>query len=787
MKDKLNLVTGLRLDVPDATAIHDAVDAELRRDRSIYAGLPQGLTAFSPTGVVVTGWTVRVNPASDQQLLVTPGIAICYERLADGTLSFGQVTAESSTEQVVVMSGAAELKGLWARFIYVAAASENRARWRPDTTPEREELFLHNTRLTAQVSLDLSHGGADTPPDANGWFKIADVDYSSGAVLAADIADRRILLYEGEATGSANPSDTWVIPGFDRTSARDTIGARSGFGFAMRVLKRLEELGGRAWYEAETHNENVRSGVTHITVGTTSADEPHEILSATPTAAAVQAVMVNGTGADSRGGVEFLPGNTGARAGYSVDCSAGPISLSLAKHQWIRGNASLARSVGGGNPLLKSSSGLSGFKGTITGLTFQESAVGASLWLLEHDDDRVIFEDCEFIITATSQADCVKITGAGHYAFRNCTFIAADESTTALILVTGAAQVTVDGCSFKTCNRGVKVTATAHVHISGCTFEDCDVGVEATSSAVAITGCFFNSCSTYDTNLVNAHTYAPGGLDRGAQYQGHVSGLFLRANQGICYMGTGTAYISGGATVTGGNGSGGVANAVFDDITANGEFYAGSKRLVLAPTGATGDRLEHIAAADGSPDRFALLDDASTTAPSTPLHVRRLLLGADSTDTRAYLAAHTLPKAWGLARVDNSTPATPVESGGGWLNNEAAISVAISSFTPPSGSAEQFWQVTGLALANTQYSVTATLSMFWNDTGHLYVTGTGDGYTYGVIVADKTTSGFKLIPWARDDTGARVALVQNALPADLQNYEISFQVFAHGDLGLTAL
>lgn len=767
MQSKLRFVQNQRVDLPDAERIHDEADAGLREHGRVLAntaepGLTLSAVNSAPKAMILSGWTVRVNPASDQQLLITPGVAICAQ-VIDGVESFGQVTV-AAAERLLVMSGGLETKGLWARFIYLAGTSENRARWRPDFSPAREQVFIHTTAYLADCELSLSHGGADTPPTANaGWFKIAEVDYGDGAVVAADIVDRRSLFFEGDAGGSANPATTWTIPAADRGASRGTIGARSFWGWVQRVNLRLEELGGRSWYDdADAPNgESVRAAASTITVGASTADRPHAILSTTPTAAEVGAAFLGNTGADARGGVEFVTHANGSRQGYAVDCSAGPVSLSVAHGREITGNATFTKANGDVNPMFKTSSAGAGMRGRVRGLNFSETVGGLSLWLCENTADDILFEDCVFTAQDTGLVDVVKLNSAGRYTFINCKFVGADTSTTILVLVSMAnCRVTFIGCHFTTAAVGVRVAAAGtNVAIVGCVFTGLDKGVVSTQDGVSLYGCDFSTITTYDTDLQSEADYAPGTMAHGAQFTGEVSARTFRASGGVVKTGVGTATLTLGATVSGDDGAGAKPVAAFKLYTFVGDSAAGK-------------RLEYIASGGGAPSRFALLDGASPTVPTLPLHVHSLLVGEDATDTRAVLSAGTTPRAWGAGRYDNTVPASATQEGGGTRYDGGLVTVV---YTPIA--AEHAWVVSGLGMENNKYSVVPHLSLVLDNASHLLEAD--DGYTYGVTVVAKTDNGFTLIPWCRDKNGLRVVMDDDLLDTDVASYDVQFQVFGH--------
>ena len=780
MRQKFNPADNLRLDVPDARSVHDLADDGLRSAGAVVhsAGEP-GLTIsglpFAPVAAVVHGFDVAENALNDQQVLVTPGVAFC-EELVDGVLQQGQIST-SGAQRPLTIGGALVTKYIWARFVYVDGVSANRAFWRPSAVPEVEEVALHNTRRVADFQLDYTD--ASSPPAANaGWFLTAEVDYSAGAIFAADIADRRVLLLEGQAAGTANPATTWTIPNFDRAADRSTVGSRSLFGWVMRIMRRVLELGGRSWYEGPAYGETVRSASGAILVSDQGFEAPHFAIDPFPLVADVEAALNTTMAPDNRAATRFVSSIGGAEPVFSVDTGASSAALGVAWRVLIDGNATFRRTAGA-NPL-GATAGATGWKGSVSGLTFRASTIGSPILDFASSDDDVTFVGCTFDAPA-KVTDLVAINSAGRYTFINCTFTGDNTPSTTLISISGTAEVLFSGCRFGTAalgaQRGIYIPAgTPKVRVEASVFDTLVDGVKSLvgPAVYSLTGCTFTGIVSNATDI--AGFLAQPTFEGGAHHGGQVIGDTLRANSGFIYMQDALGYLSmtDGATAlfTGADGAGGVPDLAFDNVWSNaGRYLFGNTSPAL-----TGDRLEKVAAGGGAPERFAFLDVASPTGPTLPVHARRVILGDDATDTRAVLSAHIAPKAWGLCRYTNGTPDT--QAGGGWRYDEVALTVTYTNFNPGAG-AQHKWQVSGLNLASDEYAVVCTVSMEPTAEATIYYNGASDGYSMTAVVYNKTSNGFDIAPVLRDDAG-RLSLADGALNTAVDSYDISFTIIAHG-------
>jgi hypothetical protein len=646
-----------RVDKPDADAIHDLTDDSLRAAGRVTALPGPGLTisgAYDPPGVVVSGWTVRVNPSDDQQVLVTPGVAYCKQLMPDGTLSYGQVTAESAAEITMTLAAPLQPYGLWVRFTYTLGDSANRAFWNLASSPPSETLGAVNTRQLASVV--MAFDSTSTPPDADGWFKIADVDYTAGLITAADIVDRRALFGEGQASGTANPATTWDVPDFNRGTSRGTIGSRSVFGSIMRILRRLIEVSGRdQWFAAPTYNENIRSASAQLTGGN-ATEGPHVTISATPTTTALGDFLSGANQPDQRNGVVLIPSLLGLNESYSVDCTSGSVTLTASKRMVITAAAQVLRTAGT-QPLVVTS----GFDGVITGLGLREgSATGDPVLKLNSANDDILFDGCTFSAASNGQGILVEVAAAGRYTFRNCRFEGADASTTEHVRITGSANVTFDGCTFDTGLFAVNIPNAGKD--CSCTLVGCDfdgLGTvfrdEAGTAGLHWVGARINATGTADTAITGMTPFAPNTLDgssrtelRQVMQSAWVQGNSIRMGNGAdpAIIST-TAAAAGQLTGTKAS-AGGIIDAVFGNVFSNGGRYI---------FGNNGSSTVDTRWQAGS-GVVSLLDSASTdTATTTAAHVLATHFGALSVP-RGLMGVQQVPIGWGEIAYLSGDPDT---------------------------------------------------------------------------------------------------------------------------------
>lgn len=641
MERKLNLFQNERLDLPDAQAIHDLVDAELRRHGSaVFADAAlTGIAGITPTAMILSGWTCRVNPGDNTQVLVTPGDAVCSEEV-EGSEVFGQISVADATEVVVDFSGTpASTRYIHARFAYTDGDYSQRARWRPDLATPREELIAHYTRRVSSVQ--VTHTATDVP--VAGWFLVAEVAWD-GSLVAADVKDRRCLFFEGQAAGTANPATTWTLPTITQSTSRGVNGVRSLFTWAQAVNARLAAIIGRdSWWRDPISGENLRGG-SRTTYGRSSAYGPNFALTA-PTTADLEQVF-NGTTTDPKGAAAFLPGLFWTVEDYSLDVSGGPVGLNATAHRIVEGPARILRSAGA-NQLFETS----GWKGEITGITF-EAASGATDELFRGADatDEITFTNCRFVSLVATKSAFVA-AAAGRYTFVNCEFAGAGAGSA--INVISAAVVSLSGCKFDGYAKAIDVSS-GHTLVAACHFANCAKGVVGTSvDVVTVIGPTFDTVTSH----VELDTFTQAaGADGGVFATGPVAGSDLRTTSPAVYMGaTDTEFLG----MTGGLFD--VRSDVFSiggrgDVAGRNLHAEGGKvQFSSVLTATQGVRFEHISA----DSRVALLDGASTDdASSTIAQVHQLQVGSWAS-IYGRLTAALVPLAWGIIyKQDNTTTHT---------------------------------------------------------------------------------------------------------------------------------
>lgn len=644
MDRKLRFVNNERLDLPDATAIHDLVDASFRALGRIEAAAGAGLTisgAYAPPGVVVSGWTVRVNPGNDQQVLITPGTAYC-EQMVDGAAVFGQLTAPSATELTYTLSAPLQPYGLWIRFDYAAADTENRALWNLASSPPAEVIQPVLTRMRA-IAL-VSKGDLVTPPDSNGWFKIADVDYTAGIITAGDIDDRRALLFEGQASGTANPATTWDVPDFNRGNSRSTIGSASTFGALMRIYRRLIEVSGRSqWYAAPTYGENTRSASAMITGGDAN-EVPHVTISTTPTPAALGDFLSGANQPDQRSAVCLIPGLLGLNASFAVDTTAASVTLTATKRMHIIASADIRRTAGT-LPLVVTS----GFDGTVTSLGIvEDNAIGDPVLSLASANDDLILDGCRFTANSGAQGVLVDVAAAGRYVFRNCTFAGTGTSTTSLVRINQSATVIFEGCTFTAGLFAVNVPNAGKdstVSIVGGTFAGCGTVFrdEAGTCNLSWQGVGISGTVTADSAITGLTSFAANALNKSSRtYDRQVARtVWAQANQVRFGNDADPAFVTTAGTAAGQlTGQKAAAGGRLDALFRY--YYADGGRFIFGDGSSSIDsRFQKTGNA------VSLLDSASTdVATSNYMHTLGVHYGP-LTNPRGYMGAQQVLMGWG--------------------------------------------------------------------------------------------------------------------------------------------
>ena len=795
MDRKLRFVPNERLDVPDATAIHDLVDATFRAVGRIEAEPGPGLTlsgTYDPPGVVVSGWTVRVNPGNDQQVLITPGAAYC-KQLVDGAPVFGQLTAPSANELTYTLTAPLQAYGLWIRFDYVAADTENRALWNLASSPPSEVIQPVLTRVQAQVL--VSKSSTASPPDANGWFKIADVNYTAGLITAGDIVDRRALFVEGQASGTANPATTWDIPDFNRGSSRGTIGSRSVFGSIMRILRRLIEVSGRdQWFAAPTYGENIRSASAQLTGGD-ATEAPHVTISAAPTTTALGDFLSGANQPDQRNGVNLIPSLLGLNQGYAVDCTSASVTLAASKRMHVTAAAQISRTAGT-LPLMVTS----GYDGIITGLDLRESsATGDPVLKLNSANDDIIFDNCSFTAASNGQGILVEVAAAGRYVFRNCRFEGANASTTECVRMSASANVSFIGCTFDTGLFGVNIPNAGKdgsYTLTGCDFIDLGTVFrdEAGTAGLHWVGARINGTTTADVAIAGMTPFAANSLDgssrtelRQVMQSAWVQGNSIRMGNGSdpAIIST-TAAAPGQLTGTKAS-AGGIIDAVFGNVFANaGRYIFGNNGSSTIDT--------RWQAGSGV---VSLLDSASTdTATTTAAHVLAAHFG-DLTVPRGRMGVQQVPIGWGeiyYASGDASTDFECLWHDKDGVTDLSGIGSGVSLAFEGSNN-YHVWTINpcipgssgvGGTGALRNYAVVADLTNTEAGSGGFGFEASGTlTHRPGVAVRFTSSTNFDLVPLLITAAGAQVGFrtvnpgVDNSwTPTDVTSYIIRWIVFA---------
>lgn len=776
MKQKLNVVENLRVDAPDATAIHDVAD-EAFRDL-----VRNALADATDDAVVLNGWTVRVNPGNDQQLYVTPGAAFCKETVG-GTWTMGQMTAASSTERLLSMAGKPNgTYGVYVRFQYVAGTNANRAKWRPDTTPEREEVFLHATRQLADFELEASIGA----PAGSGWFQIVEVVWDGGMV-AGDIKDRRKLLFEGAAGGSANPSTSWTFPDFDRNATRSTTGARTLRSWAWSVARRIQELGGRKWYAAPGYGENVRSASSTVLVTRDSADpENAHYLVTTPNKATLEAVFNGGTASDSRTCTEIVPTSGGGRALYTLTAAAAVLSVD--KPHEVRGYAEFQR-IAGAFVMFTTSSGGSGWRGQIRGLHFSATFGAEALFFFENSADAIVFERCTF--DTTLAAGVAKIldfgTAPGRYVFRHCTFKAASGSATDHVVTSTAGTFIFESCNFTGGRYAVQRTdEPLHLSFRDCYVDDLTSLVKAAGANIGLAGIHVANCrtgvisgdaldidATRTIAVLDGLVLAGGAAVAGDSLRARLSSIYTGAlGNNLQRLAQETLGATAGALVTGYDAAGARASGYFSALRLLN--VANTLRMVKSSLAAT---------------RWVLTDAAegAETPIASELHAFFHRFGGDASVAAAKLfkmRGEQIPMAWGTIRKEHGAPGAGETIKTACFNGVDTITATLTHV-----GADDYhqWAISVLPAGEgglTRYSLFATVSTEWvvadPAVGAFERDAAGVHPRLAAAVSAQTATSFVVQPQVIDQAGAVVGPKGNNFSSvDVPGvYLISWVLFA---------
>lgn len=488
---------GIRVDRTDFDHVSDTPFALLRLlgRGALSNAASQTLTlssaaALKGRGLVFFGFVVSRVDA--QNLIVSSGSALCDVVLPDSSLSYGQIASSGAADKAIVMAGAQQLRGVWARFVFSSGVQDRRARW---TDADEEQVFLHDTRdvmdFEAALGVDI-----DTPPAGGGWFKVAEVDYTGGAVGVDDVTDCRQLFFEGDA------ENAYALPTANRSTDRGANGCASLFDFAMLVANRLAEVGGRAWYAAPGMAENVRSASSAITVGvsgTAVAGSVHRLVASPIAVGDLEDLLTDPSASSSDDGrtvVEFVPGNDLLLVSLNVDTGSASPSLSPTTRRHVRGPVKFTRSAGA-NELLE-------VKGpyTFEGVQFIAGSAGTSLLQVDPGAGaKVVFREVTFGVAGFG-AECLELV-SGDVQFIGCTF-SSSLTTGNLVRVNGSARVHFTGCEFTGGAYGISVAKDPGlVLVEGCHFDtiDTDAVVGDADQDILVLGCTYSAIGGLAVNL----------------------------------------------------------------------------------------------------------------------------------------------------------------------------------------------------------------------------------------------------------------------------------------------
>lgn len=761
MQKRLKWANNERLDVPDADAIHELVDGDLRAaGRVLGRGTAQGLTksgggSWVVDGVVISGWTCAHNPGDNQQVLITPGVALCAERSAAGVLSYGQVTTPSSAQKVLVIGGALVTKGVWVRFNYLSGDSDNRTRWRPDLSPEKEEVFVHETRWVSDVQIAATDDPAVPPAAGFGWFLISEVDYGTGAIDATKIADRRTLLFEGKGAGTANPATTWDLPDIDGGSSRGTVGANDLHGFAMRVLRKLRDTSGLdKWHYPPNFGETVRSASAAVTTGSqaggTGGDVHHALTNTLADRPVELSNLLNNPIKESevlgvlerhRADVQFLLDQTNAREILLLDTTAQGIQGDGTTHRRrMRGPVRLTRSVGT-NPILTSN----GLVARLERMEFRSELSNNPSILLDNAADDVEFVDCDFT-TSVNPNPLVNITSTGRYTFRNCRFVAGAASA-GHVSISAACEVRFIECRFQDGLTGVGIGADPKSFVMvGCHFDG------AGNMTQALAGAFSAQTSaigcTVENMVANDDTIGAGDFGgdavSGAGGSGFLSGVmsagYTRTRSGLIHLGTGVGSPRLQTQYTGVD----VLIKLLRDAAAVSDLEVDrlfADEVGFEPRGATaalGDNALRLGR-HAATNLLELRDNVA--APG--MHFQRLraagLVGSIA-DDRGDMALDILPRASGLIRRADGQGAFT-----GWGASADRTALGIAHVIRADKAHE--YTISGLGFAENHYVVTPMIHWAVDETGGETL------FEIGCHVFNVDGDSFRLRPFYREHDG----------------------------------
>lgn len=211
-----------RVDIPDITAMSFLVLGEFRRtQRALLSGEQKYIVngfAVEPESPATTRVQVRLQPPGEDR-----GVAIGAEQTTAG-LDHGQLIGDRDSSFInegasqQFLDFAAQPPGPYTvemRFTYADGVSDNRAFWNAGTASEF--VAITNTRHVSGWQIRFVSGA----PSGGEWIPLATVTWDGVAVDAADIADLRVLLFEGAAPYSrATQTAAGGVEDFDRSTTR---------------------------------------------------------------------------------------------------------------------------------------------------------------------------------------------------------------------------------------------------------------------------------------------------------------------------------------------------------------------------------------------------------------------------------------------------------------------------------------------------------------------------------------------------------------------------------------
>ena len=236
---KVNFEAGERVDAPDANALSEVVHEELNRLMSLIlleSGLKNNSSSdsYQANAVNVDGLIpvslgehipVRTFLSTEQAYAIQVG------PMPSSSLKGGVITGDATEEPLVDLSHLADevagtVNWLCARVIFKAGKKENRARWRSDLNPPREEVYRANTRKVPVFDARM-FSTATLPTPEDGWFKIAKVTRTTSSdndLRRFRFEDQRLLLLEGGFPSQYDVANSTGSDAFYSETADPSVG-----------------------------------------------------------------------------------------------------------------------------------------------------------------------------------------------------------------------------------------------------------------------------------------------------------------------------------------------------------------------------------------------------------------------------------------------------------------------------------------------------------------------------------------------------------------------------------